>query len=175
MSLKFWDQKAYWPKADTDSLLNCVEEWLAPYLTKCRKAEDLKKLDLISILVHWLPFELQRKLEKLAPTKLTVPSGSQIRLRYLPNGESPILAVRLQEVFGLLETPTINDGKTPVSLHLLSPGFKLVQITADLKSFWSNAYFEVRKELKRRYPKHAWPENPIDAPAARGVNKRMYP
>uniref|UniRef100_F4CAZ1 ATP-dependent helicase HrpB n=1 Tax=Sphingobacterium sp. (strain 21) TaxID=743722 RepID=F4CAZ1_SPHS2 len=175
MSLKFWDQKAYWPKADTDSLLNCVEEWLAPYLTKCRKAEDLKKLDLISILVHWLPFELQRKLEKLAPTKLTVPSGSQIRLRYLPNGESPILAVRLQEVFGLLETPTINDGKTPVSLHLLSPGFKLVQITADLKSFWSNAYFEVRKELKRRYPKHAWPENPIDVPAVRGVNKRMYP
>jgi ATP-dependent helicase HrpB len=111
-------------------------------------------------------------LEKQAPTQITVPSGSKIQLMYRDNGEAPVLAVRIQEVFGLAETPTVNQGKQSVLLHLLSPGFKPVQITADLKSFWSDAYFEVKKELKRRYPKHVWPDDPWNEPAIKGVKKR---
>lgn len=172
LSLRQWNSTSDWPAVDTEYLLTQADEWLGPHLTHCRKLEDLKKLDLLSILSYMLPFEQQRKLEELAPTKLTVPSGSQIKLHYLPNGEAPILAVRLQEVFGLLETPRVNGGRNPISLHLLSPGFKPVQITADLKNFWNSTYFEVRKELKRRYPKHAWPENPLNAPAVRGTVKR---
>ena len=101
-----------------------------------------------------------------------MPSGSQIRLAYRDNAEAPILAVRIQEVFGMAETPKINAGKQGVLMHLLSPGFKPVQITSDLKSFWSDAYFEVRKELKRRYPKHVWPDDPWNEPAIRGVKRR---
>jgi ATP-dependent helicase HrpB len=93
-----------------------------------------------------------------------VPSGSKIKLEYFPNGNVPVLAVRLQEVFGLADTPRINNGKVPVLMHLLSPGYKPVQVTSDLKSFWSTTYFEVKKELKRRYPKHAWPDDPWNAP-----------
>ncbi|HYG52055.1 MAG TPA: ATP-dependent helicase C-terminal domain-containing protein, partial [Flavobacteriales bacterium] len=100
-----------------------------------------------------------------APAKIEVPSGSKIRIEYFANGSTPVLAVRLQEVFGLTDTPRINNGKTALVLHLLSPGYKPVQITGDLKSFWSNAYFETKKELQRRYPKHSWPDDPWTAPA----------
>lgn len=101
-----------------------------------------------------------------------MPSGSEITLEYQKDGAPPILAVRLQEVFGLADTPHINDGRTPVLMHLLSPGFKPVQVTSDLKSFWDSTYFEVKKELKRRYPKHAWPEDPWTAEAVKGVKRK---
>ncbi|WP_206106134.1 ATP-dependent helicase HrpB [Olivibacter sp. XZL3] len=175
LSLRHWNPEEGWPAVDTTSLLESADKWLTPYLYTCRKTEDLRKLDLYRILSHSLPVWQQRRLDELAPIKLTVPSGSQIKLQYAPNGEPPVLAVRLQEVFGMLKTPFINEGKTPLVLHLLSPGFKPVQITSDLKSFWNSTYFEVRKELKRRYPKHAWPENPYDAPAVRGaINRRAH-
>ena len=108
----------------------------------------------------------------MAPEKIEVPSGSSIKLNYRDNGEAPILAVRIQEVFGLAETPRINNGQQALLMHLLSPGFKPVQVTSDLKSFWSDAYFEVKKELKRRYPKHVWPEDPTAEPAIRGVKRK---
>src|SRR5690606_4124232 len=159
LSLRCWRPGEAWPDVSTGSLLRNPEQWLAPYLTGIRKTEDLKKLDLVNILQHSLEYEQQQTLNYLAPTNLEVPSGSSIKLRYSPIGEPPVLAVRLQEVFGLLDTPRVNDGRTSVVLHLLSPGFKPVQVTADLRSFWQTAYFEVKKELKRRYPKHAWPED----------------
>jgi len=109
----------------------------------------------------------QQQLDQLAPEKLEVPSGSMIRIQYVANGGTPILSVRLQEVFGLSETPKVNKGKIPVVMHLLSPGYKPVQITSDLKSFWNNLYQEVRSELRRRYPKHSWPEDPWTAPAVK--------
>ena len=108
----------------------------------------------------------------MAPARITVPSGSSIKIEYQYNGAVPVLAVRLQEVFGLLDTPFINNGKTALVLHLLSPGFKPVQITSDLRSFWNNTYFEVKKELKRRYPKHAWPDDPLKEAAVKGVKKK---
>jgi ATP-dependent helicase HrpB len=135
----------------------------------------LKNLDLLQILKHSLDYGSQNTLDQLAPEKLQVPSGSWIKLEYQANGEPPVLAVRLQEVFGWEETPLINQGKNPVILHLLSPGYKPVQITSDLRSFWNNTYFEVRKELKRRYPKHAWPDDPLQAEAVKGPRRKSNP
>jgi len=175
LSLRRWRPDEAWPDISTDTLLRTPELWLTPYLQGIRKVEELKKLNLATIMAHSLDYAQQQALEKLAPTTLEVPSGSFIKLRYHPGGEPPVLAVRLQEVFGLLDTPLINGGRTAVVLHLLSPGFKPVQVTADLRSFWQTAYFEVRKELKRRYPKHAWPEDPLAATAVRGVPKRSTP
>jgi len=172
MGLRSWRPDDHWPNVSTPDLLNTCEKWLPPYLSGLKKNEDLKKLDLKSILQHHLDWDKQEKLNKLAPTAISVPSGSNIKIKYQPNGAPPILAVRLQEVFGLADTPCINDGKTPLLLHLLSPGYKPVQITSDLRSFWNNTYFEVRKDLRGRYPKHAWPDDPWTAEAVRGVRRK---
>ncbi|MHA7128799.1 ATP-dependent helicase C-terminal domain-containing protein [Algoriphagus namhaensis] len=171
-SLRHWNPNQNWPEWTVESLKSTAERWLSPYLAQAKKNEDLMKLDLKAILLHSLTFEDQKLLESLAPSKIEVPSGSQISIQYAPNGDTPRISVRLQEVFGLTETPRVKQGKIPVLMELLSPGFKPVQLTQDLKSFWSNGYFEVRKELKRRYPKHEWPENPLEAQAVRGVKKR---
>ncbi|WP_246222882.1 ATP-dependent helicase HrpB [Draconibacterium halophilum] len=172
-SLRIWDKNHEWPDVSTNLLLSTNNDWLSPYLADIKKPEDLKKIDLKKVLQHHLNYNLQQLLDKLAPERLQVPSGSNIKLKYGQAGEAPILEVRLQEVFGLLETPTVNNGNVKVLLHLLSPGFKPVQVTNDLKSFWNNTYFEVKKELKARYPKHHWPDNPLEAEPLRGVkNKR---
>jgi len=173
LSLKSWNDDERWPEVHTANLLQNNKDWLWAYLPKIRRVDDLKKLKLSEILQQSLDYELQVKLNELAPETVVVPSGSKIKLEYFEHGETPVLAVRLQEVFGMLETPRINGGKTGVVMHLLSPGFKPVQVTADLRSFWSNTYFEVRKELKRRYPKHSWPENPLEAEAVRGVKRKV--
>jgi ATP-dependent helicase HrpB len=143
-------------------------------LENISKNEDFKKLDLSQILLHQLTFEQQQLFDTLAPAKINVPSGSQIKLEYKEEGATPLLSVRLQELFGLLETPKVNQGKISVLIEMLSPGFKPVQLTQDLKSFWAKGYFEVKKELKRRYPKHEWPEDPISAEAVRGVKWKTF-
>lgn len=175
MSLRKWNPQDGWPEVSTDTLLLTASDWLAPYLLNIKKPIDLKQLNIKEILTYSLSIEQQEELKKLAPEKLEVPSGSQIKLMYRENGEAPVLAVRIQEVFGLTETPKINEGKQTVLMHLLSPGFKPVQVTSDLKSFWSDAYFEVKKELKRRYPKHVWPDEPWNEPAIRGVKRKQNP
>lgn len=172
MSLRKWSPQDGWPDVSTATLLITNSEWLSPYFNQIKNPEDLKKLNLVEILNNHMDWDKQKALEKLAPTQLEVPSGSAIKLEYFPNGEPPVLAVRLQEVFGMNETPVINNRITSVLMHLLSPGFKLVQITSDLRSFWGNAYFEVKKDLKRRYPKHEWPDDPLTAEAVRGVKKK---
>jgi ATP-dependent helicase HrpB len=173
LSLRKWNPQDGWPEVGTATLLMTNATWLKPYLDGVKKPEDLKKIPLLEVLQHSLEYEKQELLNKLAPIELEVPSGSQIRLFYREDGEAPILAVRLQEIFGLSDTPKVNGGTKAVLIHLLSPGFKPVQITADLRSFWDNAYFEVKRDLKRRYPKHAWPDDPWKAEAVRGV-KRKY-
>lgn len=172
LSLRKWNPGGPWPDLSLNTLLLTVEEWLTPYLDQIKKPEDFRKLNLIDILTHFLPFELQQELSEKAPVKIEVPSGSNIKIEYFEDGAPPVLAARLQELFGMGETPKINGGKTGLLMHLLSPGFKPVQITSDLKSFWDNTYFEVRKELKRRYPKHEWPDDPWSAEAVRGVKRR---
>ena len=118
-----------------------------------------------------LSYEQQQQVDRLAPTHIAVPTGSRIRVDYRQGAELPILRVRLQECFGMTDTPRVDDGKRPILMELLSPGFKPVQLTSDLHSFWTNTYFEVRKELRRRYPKHSWPDNPLEAEAVRGVKR----
>lgn len=171
-SLKKWNPDQNWPDWTVATLCETPENWLEPYLQNIQKNEDLKKLNLVQILENSLEFDQQKLLNQLAPKFLQVPSGSQIQIEYKPDGEIPLLSVRLQELFGLLETPRVNGGKIPVLIELLSPGYKSVQLTQDLKSFWQNGYFEVRKELKRRYPKHEWPDDPIGAEAVRGVKRK---
>ena len=172
LSLREWNPAENWPDVSTETLLLDCEAWLTPYLTTIKTPEALKKLNLKDILHFSLSHEQQTSLDTLAPTKLAVPSGSHITITYQAAGVQPVLAVRLQECFGLLDTPTINKGKNSVLMHLLSPGYKVVQVTSDLRSFWDNAYFEVKKDLKRRYPKHAWPDNPLESEAVRGVVRR---
>lgn len=172
-SLSKWNPDQNWPDWSIDHLCQNSPEWLEPYLENISKNEDFKKLDLSQILLHHLSFEQQQLLDTLAPAKINVPSGSQIKLEYKEDGATPLLSVRLQELFGLLETPKVNQGKVAVLIEMLSPGYKPVQLTQDLKSFWANGYFEVKKELKRRYPKHEWPDDPISAEAVRGVKKRF--
>ena len=171
MSLRKWRPQHRWPDVSTPTLLISNHDWLSLYLNDIKKPKDLKKLDLAHILFHHLDREKQQLLNKFAPESIAVPSGSKIKLKYSTKGDPPILSVRLQEVFGMTDTPSVNQGKTPVLIHLLSPGFKPVQVTSDMQSFWENTYFEVRKELKRRYPKHEWPEDPRKAKPIRGVKK----
>lgn len=173
LSIIEWRPNEDWPAIDDEHLLNTLEEWLAPYLSGVKKREDFHKLNLLSILNGLLTYQQTQLLEALAPMKIKVPSGFEIPLVYQPDGSYPILAVRLQEMFGLLDTPTVNEGRTKLILHLLSPGYKPVQITQDLKSFWKNTYPEVRKELRIRYKRHHWPEDPWTAEAVRGVKKRI--
>ncbi|MCC7302344.1 MAG: ATP-dependent helicase HrpB [Bacteroidia bacterium] len=161
-----------WPDLSDASLLLDIPKYIDPFLEQVHRVSDLKKIPLSDILLNALPWDLQQKLPVLLPEFVEVPSGSQIRLEYHDDGRSPVLAVRLQELFGMLETPAILNGKLKIMVHLLSPGYKPVQVTQDLKSFWSNTYHEVRKELRIRYPRHSWPDDPFTAKAIRGVVKK---
>ncbi len=160
-----------WPAVDFDTLSRTLAVWLEPHLPPtARSLADVARLDFSEALLRLLPgaWAQRQELDRLAPSHLTVPSGSSIRLDYADPG-TPILAVRLQEVFGLLDTPTVGGpARVPLLLHLLSPARRPVQVTRDLRSFWEKGYFEVRKDLRGRYPKHHWPENPLEAtPTAR--------
>ncbi|MBK7129299.1 MAG: ATP-dependent helicase HrpB [Crocinitomicaceae bacterium] len=172
LCLRKWNHDLSWPDVGIETLLHTCENWLMPYLVNIKTEDDLKKLPLAEILFNSIPYDKQHELNQLAPSKIEVPSGSQISLEYFANGSVPVLAVRIQEIFGLENTPQINQGKVNVLMHLLSPGYKPVQVTSDLKSFWQTGYFEVRKELKQRYPKHAWPDDPWNHPAIRGTKKQ---
>jgi ATP-dependent helicase HrpB len=168
-SLRLWNPAENWPDASTAALLKNLNDWFTQPIEQFKRPEDLKRIKLASMIEQWLGWERLQELNKKAPTKIPVPSGSMISLAYGFSGEPPVLSVRLQEVFGMADTPRVNEGKNPVLMHLLSPGYKPVQVTSDLNSFWNATYYEVRKELKRRYPKHAWPDDPWTAiPIAKG-------
>ena len=161
-----------WPDVSDQGLSDTLETWLAPFLAGMSGKEHLQRVDLKGALFALLPRHQQNRLDRLAPTHLTVPSGSNIPLDYAA-GDIPILAVRLQEMFGAVDTPTIAGGKVPVMLHLLSPASRPVQVTRDLANFWANTYFDVRKDLRGRYPKHYWPDNPLAAmPTGRAKPRR---
>ena len=171
-----WHPELAFPDVSTEHLLSTAADWLPFYLEEGGRVkssvQELRKLNLAEIIWNLLPYEAQQEVDRLAPTHIEVPTGSRIRIDYRTGAEAPVLSVRLQECFGMERTPCVDDGKRPVLMELLSPGFKPVQLTQDLASFWQGTYFEVRKELRRRYPKHYWPENPLEAEAVRGVKRK---
>ncbi len=160
-----------WPSTSDDTLLAELETWLAPFLGGMRALADLGRIDLGEALLARVGWERRSEVDRLAPSHLEVPSGSRIALDYA-DPEAPALAVKLQEVFGMTETPRVGGGRVPLTVRLLSPAHRPVQVTRDLASFWRDAYFEVRKDLRARYPKHPWPEDPLAAEPTRRTKRR---
>lgn len=160
-----------WPDLDAARLAATSPEWLGPYLHGVRSRRDLAALDLLSPLRSLLGREMLRILEERAPTHVVVPSGRRIEIDYL-SGETPVLAVKLQEMFGLADTPAVAGGRVKLLLHLLSPAGRPVQVTRDLRNFWEIGYCEVRRELKGRYPKHPWPDDPWNAVPTAKTSRR---
>ena len=167
-----WRPELELPDLSTETVLKRAPEWLPPFIGKATTTAELKRIDLCAALWSLLTYPQQQAVDRLAPSYITVPTGSRIRVEYRQGADAPVVRVRLQECFGLMDTPRVDDGRRPVLMELLSPGFKPVQLTTDLRSFWEGTYFEVRKELKRRYPKHAWPDDPLAADPVRGVKKK---
>jgi ATP-dependent helicase HrpB len=160
-----------WPDLSGNALLENLEHWLLPYLAPVRRLKDFGKLDLKAILHAQLPWPLPLDMERLAPERLAVPSGSSIAIDY--SQDPPVLAVKLQEMFGCQDTPSIADGRVQLLIHLLSPAQRPLQVTQDLAGFWRSSYREVQREMKGRYPKHPWPDDPLQAVATRHTKRRM--
>lgn len=162
--------ESQWPDLRDEALLQSLEEWLGPYVGKVTRLSHFGQLDLSSIIRNLLPWPLPQQLDAQAPQTISVPSGSNIRVDY--SERPPVLAVRLQELFGQADTPRIANGRQVLKLHLLSPARRPVQVTQDLASFWAFTYGEVKKDLKGRYPKHFWPDDPLVAQATARAKPR---
>ena len=160
-----------WPDFSEPALLATMDTWLRPHLSGRRRRVDIERLDLAMILLGLLTGEQRHRLDVLAPTHVVVPTGSRIPVDY-SDPVAPSLSVRLQELFGLAQTPRVGGGTVPVTLQLLSPARRPVQVTRDLAGFWRTSYFDVRKDLRGRYPKHEWPEDPMSAVPTRGTRRR---
>ncbi len=160
-----------WPDGSDAVLCDTLEEWLSPYLEGANSAKRIAQLNIADLLRNSLDYRQQRELDELAPTHLAVPSGSRIKIDY--SGEIPVLAVKLQELFGLAVGPTVCDGRIAVLLHLLSPAGRPIQVTRDLRGFWDGSYQQVKKELKGRYPRHPWPDDPWSAAPTRRLKPRV--
>ena len=165
-----WLPEDDWPAVDDASLLAALESWLLPHMSGVHSLRGLKSLDIHQALLEWLPWSLRQRLVSLLPTHYTVPTGSRIAIRY-DDENPPALAVRMQEMFGEASTPTIAEGRVALVLELLSPAQRPLQITRDLSAFWQGAYREVQKEMKGRYPKHVWPDDPANTAPTRRTKK----
>ena len=168
-----WHPELELPDLATATILASAPDWLPMYMGKATTVTELKKINMTDVLKSMLTYSQLQEVDKLAPERIEVPTGSHIRVEYRAAADAPVLRVRLQECFGMASTPCVDGGRRPVLMELLSPGYKPVQLTQDLANFWKETYFEVRKELKRRYPKHSWPDNPHEAEAVRGVKRRQ--
>jgi ATP-dependent helicase HrpB len=160
-----------WPDFSDAALLGSLEDWLAPYLSGITRRAQFGRIDLAEALAARLDYAQRRQLDALAPTHIEVPSGSRIAIDYSA-GDVPVLAVKLQEMFGAAATPTVANGKVPLLVHLLSPAGRPLQVTRDLAGFWTNSYPQVRSEMRGRYPKHPWPDNPLTAPPTARTKRR---
>lgn len=161
-----------WPDVGSAALRQSMDRWLAPRLIGMRRRDELTRIDLEGALLEQLSWSQRAALDELAPTHLTVPSGSRIPIDY-ESAEAPVLAVRLQEMFGCADTPRIAAGRVPLTIHLLSPAHRPLQVTRDLAGFWRTSYFDVRREMRGRYPKHEWPDDPLSAtPTARAKRRK---
>lgn len=168
-----WHPELSLPDVSVEKILFSTGEWGPMFIGRATSVDQMKKIDMQEVIWSLLSHEQRLAVERLAPSQLEVPTGSRIRLEYRQGAQAPVLKVRLQECFGLLDTPRVDGGRLPVLMELLSPGYKPVQLTSDLRSFWEGTYYEVRKELRRRYPKHAWPDHPLEADPVRGIKRKM--
>ncbi|CAK0778434.1 hypothetical protein WCLP8_690001 [uncultured Gammaproteobacteria bacterium] len=164
-------EAAGWPDLSDGALLEGLADWLGPLVPGMTRASHFKRLDLTAALQGMLSWDQRRRLDELAPTHLSVPSGSKVPIDYSA-GEVPVLAVRVQEMFGATVHPAVAGGRIPLLLHLLSPAHRPVQITRDLPGFWTNSYPAVRADLRGRYPKHPWPDDPLSAPPTNRTKRR---
>lgn len=155
-----WHPELELPDLSTQTVLEKASEWLPMFLSGASNARQMKKINLCSALWSLLDYKQKAEVERLAPTHIPLPCGKKARVEYRQGADAPILRARLEDCFGMARTPAVDDGRKRVLMELLSPGYKPVQLTSDLESFWKETYFEVRKELRRRYPKHPWPEDP---------------
>jgi ATP-dependent helicase HrpB len=162
---------ASWPDVSDAALSDSLGDWLAPYIGRARSLADLARVDLTGALASLVSWDQRAALDELAPTHITVPSGSRIPVDY-GDPAAPVLAVRLQEMFGLADTPRIARGQVPLTIHLLSPAHRPVQVTRDLAGFWRTSYFDVRKDMRGRYPRHYWPDDPLQAEPTRRAKRR---
>lgn len=150
------------PDVCTDALLASAPEWLPMYIGKAVTVQQLRKIDLQEVIGGLVGYELMARIDRIAPTHLRLPGGRNVHIDYRAGSEAPVVSARIGDCFGLYDTPRLDEGRRPVLMELLSPGFKPVQLTQDMRGFWTGTYFDVRKELRRRYPKHPWPDNPLD-------------
>lgn len=157
-----WHPELELPDVSTEKVLVSTGEWLPMYIGNASTVQELRKIDMKNVILNFLSYEQQHALDRISPTHIKLPSGRNARIYYRRGAEVPIVSARLQDCFGMMKTPCLDEGKRPVLMELLSPGFKPVQLTQDMEGFWRETYFEVRKELRRRYPKHRWPENPTE-------------
>ena len=162
---------AAWPDVSDEALLATLDDWLTPHLQGMRRASDLQSLDPGALLLERLSWQQRSALDTLAPSHIEVPTGSRIAVDY-SDPASPVLAVRMQEMFGCLDTPRVLGGRLPVTLHLLSPAHRPLQVTRDLAGFWQGSYRDVQKEMKGRYPRHPWPDDPASAAPTRRAKPR---
>jgi ATP-dependent helicase HrpB len=160
-----------WPDWSDAALMDTLEDWLAPYCGGLRHIDDFGRLDLSQILNSALGWERMRDLDRLAPDAIAIPSGRQAKIDYR-DPSKPVLAVKLQEMFGSKTSPHIADGRVPIVMHLLSPAGRPLAVTGDLARFWSTGYSDVRKDGRGRYPKHPWPDDPIAATATAATKRR---
>jgi ATP-dependent helicase HrpB len=158
---------AAWPDQSDEALLGQLEDWLG----QAAQSGDLSRIDCGQLLLGRLTAEQRRRFDRLAPERYQVPTGSRIEIDYR-DPAAPVLPVKLQEMFGETTTPRIADGRLTITIHLLSPAGRPLQVTRDLAGFWRTSYFDVRREMKGRYPKHPWPENPLDAAPTRRTKRR---
>ncbi|WP_050126961.1 ATP-dependent helicase HrpB [Yersinia aleksiciae] len=165
-----WLPEEQWPAVDDDTLLALLEQWLLPSLSGVRDLRGLRQVNIVEALTRLLNWQLRQRLDTELPTHYTVPTGSRLPIRYY-NDRPPVLAVRLQEVFGEQHSPMLASGRVAVVLELLSPAHRPLQITGDLAAFWQGAYREVQKEMKGRYPKHVWPDDPANTRPTRRTKK----
>ncbi len=171
------DKDGGWPDVSDEALAaaleaNPLDNWLSPWLSGITRRAQFSSVALDRALHTLLPYALARRLDKEAPTHISVPSGSLVRIDYLPEG-GPVLAVKLQEMFGQQDTPSVGGGRCPLTVHLLSPAGRPLQVTRDLAGFWRGAYAAVRAEMRGRYPKHPWPEDPISAVPTKKTKKAL--
>ena len=159
-----WHPELNLPDVSTVSVLSSAGEWLPMYIGSASTVQELRKIDMRNVILGFLSYEQQQALDRIAPTHIKLPSGRNARIHYRRGAEAPVVSARLQDCFGIMKTPCLDEGRRPVLMELLSPGFKPVQLTQDMEGFWRETYFEVRKELRRRYPKHRWPEDPNNIP-----------